>query len=107
MSLSIKYILLLLLGAGSLFLSSVSFVDAQIAPKWYCTLFCGIALMIYYKETKHSDRSLFRSSRLSELSALRSLLRNTGAYPSDGGLTVPTVIRHKLWLISGNSQTKK
>jgi O-antigen ligase len=42
---AIRYILLFLLGAGSLFLSSGAFVDVHLAPKWYSTIFCGIVLM--------------------------------------------------------------
>ncbi|MDR0711509.1 MAG: hypothetical protein LBF67_04065, partial [Prevotellaceae bacterium] len=35
-----------LLCAGTLFASSAAFVDAQVAPKWYCFAFGALALLV-------------------------------------------------------------
>jgi O-antigen ligase len=96
----IGYILFFLLGAGSLFLNSSAFVSVQIMPKWYWTLFCGMALLLvcivlsfFYPTNRMQQKKMISFfcltiAGLCTAQALYGIFQYAGIFPAVGGFRI-------------------
>ncbi|MDR0712505.1 MAG: O-antigen ligase family protein [Prevotellaceae bacterium] len=90
----------LLLCAGTLFASSAAFVDAQVAPKWYCFAFGALALLValaarffFPPKAQQPGGSLLRwvgaaAAAACTAQALYGVLQYAGALPAANGFRV-------------------
>jgi hypothetical protein len=96
----VKRLFFVLLCGGSLFLNSYSFVNAQIMPKWYWTLFCGMVLILFsivfsfFHPTGRMQQKKIISfvciiiTGLCMAQALYGIFQYVGMFPAVGGFRI-------------------